>query len=90
MGSPFWLRLVGHDPNGLAQAPHRLVRSYFRRLAAFGLAVDGDFTGGDQVLALSAAVGDTAEFEQIAKRDVFVTQPEFQGVHAYAPRRRHR
>ena len=82
--------LVSYNPNRLPKALHRLIRSYFRRLATFGATIDSDLTIGNHELALPAAVSNSGEFEQVAKRDVFPAQFEFQGVHSYAPRRRHR
>jgi hypothetical protein len=71
-----------HDPNSPPETLHRLIRPYFRRLATFGLAVNGDFAVGDHQLALPAAVGDAGEFEQVAEGDVFAAQFEFNGVHS--------
>ena len=82
--------LFSHNPNSLPTASYSLIRPYFRRLATFGPAVDGDITVGNHELALPAAVSDAGEFEQIAERDVFAAQFEFQCIHSYAPRRRHR
>lgn len=58
--------LVSHNPNSLPKAPYRLIRPYFRRLATFVPAVDGDLTVGNHELALPAAVSDSGEFEQVA------------------------
>ena len=90
MSGPLGFGLAGNDPNHLAKAPDSLVRAYFRCFSTFGPAIDGNVAVGDHVLALPAAVGNTTEFEQIAQCDVLVTQFEFQDIHAYAPRRRHK
>ena len=74
----------------MAQTPHCLICAYFRCLAAFRLAVNGDVSVGDHELALPPAVGDSGEFEQVTERDMFAAQFECQNIHAYAPRRRHR
>ncbi len=58
--------LSGYNHNALPQAAHHLIRPNFRRLADFGLAVHSDFSTGDHMLALPAAVGDAGEFEQVA------------------------
>ncbi len=50
-------------------------------LAVFLLTVDFHLAGGNEVLALSAAVGDTHEFQEIAEPDVIAFQLEFNRFH---------
>lgn len=71
-----------HD-NLHAVTLHRLSGADFCSLAAFRLAVDGDFAVSDQVFALPAAFSNTGEFQQIAEADMFVLQlklADFHGV----------
>ena len=76
------LYLSDHNHNAPPQAAYRLMRPNFRRLADFGLAVHSDFSTGDHMLALPAAIGDAGEFEQVAQRNVLSAQFEFCGVHS--------
>jgi hypothetical protein len=73
--------LFPHYDNLDAVALHGLSGADFCGLAAFRLAVDGDFTVSHQVFALPAALGDAGEFQQITKPDVFVFELKLAGFH---------
>ena len=61
------------DDNLRPATLHYLSRPYPRRLTALGLTVHGDFARGHELLALSPALGDAGELEQVAQADVFAS-----------------
>lgn len=70
--------------NAHALAVDLLPGADLRRLAALGLAVNGNRTGGDQLLAATAAVGDAGQFQQVTQAHVVVAQSEFTGFQGQA------
>jgi hypothetical protein len=68
-----------HDLDAVAL--HGLPGADFCGLAAFRLTIDSDFALSNQMFALSAAVGNAGEFQQIAKPDMFIFQLKLAGFH---------
>jgi hypothetical protein len=51
-----------------------------RRLATLGLPVDGNNSGGNQLFAAPAAVGNADQLQQVAEAHMVITQSEFTGL----------
>lgn len=54
------------------------------RLAAFKLAIDSYCSGGNQLLAAPAAIGNAGQLQQVAQAHMIVTQSEFTGFQEQA------
>ena len=65
-----------HRQNTIPPTPDRLIRADFGSLAIFGLVVHGNFTIGNHVLALPAAIRNASKFEQITERNMVCAQFE--------------